>query len=195
MAVSGQWLQQECPTFEFERNAMPEWTAERIAQLNQDDIKALRENATRYKRGAIIELCDAELASRRPQRAKKVGNTRRSDRDVVHGFHFVCSNEQGVTRNIDGTVWTGTWVVDKIHAERATKIGAYVALHASRSDPSYLQGIVRDWRPRKRAPQYADDRPARIPFGVEFLIELINEPKQWQGDATGEKGYWYGHRS
>jgi hypothetical protein len=32
---------------------------------------------------------------------------------VVIGFHFVCPGEKGVTPNGDGTVWTGTWVVDR----------------------------------------------------------------------------------
>ena len=43
---------------------------------------------------------------------------------VVIGFHFVCPGEKGVTPNGDGTVWTGTWVVDR-EAALITIAGPY----------------------------------------------------------------------
>jgi len=97
-----------------------------------------------------------------------------------------------LTRNSDGTVWTGTWVVDKIHAERAAKIGAYVAPHTAKSELSYLQGVVKDWRKMEREQEYADGKPVKIEFGVDFLLEITNEPHPWNGDGSGEKGYVWG---
>lgn len=86
-------------------------------------------------------------------------------------------------------------VVDTAHVERAVKIGAYVALHVAKSELSYLQGIVRDWRTRERERSYAEGQLVQTKFGVDFLIEPTNEPLPWYGDGSGEKGYFYGERS
>ena len=143
-----------------------------------------------------MALCDAELSRRAPSREKTprtpkvIVESRHAQ--VVIGFHFVCPQEKGVTRNSDGTVWTGTWVVDKIHAERAAKIGAYVAPHTAKSELSYLQGVVKDWRKMEREQEYADGKPVKIEFGVDFLLEITNEPHPWNGDGSGEKGYVWG---
>jgi len=107
----------------------------------------------------------------------------------VVGFHFVCPDERGVTRNPDGTIWTGTWVVDSNHAERGSKNGAYVALHTSKSQRSYLQGTIKDWRKAPRDPEYADGRRVKIESGIDFLFEPTSEAYEWQGDGAGEKGY------
>jgi hypothetical protein len=108
---------------------------------------------------------------------------------VVVGFHFVCDRGKGLESNSDGTIWTGTWVVDSAHAERAARIQAYVALHSSKAEPSYLQGIVKDWRTSPRAREYAEGRPVRIESGIDFLLELTDQPYDWSGDGSGEKGY------
>jgi hypothetical protein len=171
-----------------------EWTAESIARLTVDQVKALRENGAKRKAQPTVDLCEADLARRNALRTKRpkafphIG-------EVVRGFHFVCPDEKGVTRNPDGTVWTGTWVVDKNHAERAVKIGGYVALHVAKSEPSYLQGVVRSWRTHEREPSYAEGQLVKTKFGVDFLIDLTNESLEWHGDGSGEKGYFYGERS
>jgi hypothetical protein len=173
-----------------------EWTADRIAELTVDQVKVLRDNAAKSKALRTVDLCDADLARRNPRRTQrlKAGKQARFG-GVVHGFHFVCPDEKGITRNPDGTVWTGTWVVDKIHAERAIKVGGYVALHVTKSEPSYLQGVVRHWRTHKREPAYAEGQLVKTQFGVDFLIELTDQPVQWHGDGSGEKGYFYGEPS
>jgi hypothetical protein len=175
---------------------MIEWTAERIAALPTEGVKNLRENARRLGEISVLTWCDAELSRRAPNREKatRVTNLPREDRDsqVVVGFHFVCPEEKGVIRNSDGTVWTGTWVVGKIHAERAARIGAYVALHMAKSELSYLQGVVKDWRKMEREQECADGRPVKTEFGVDFLLEMTNEPYGWNGDGSGEKGYVWG---
>ncbi len=71
----------------------------------------------------------------------------------------------------------------------SSKYGAYVALHTSKSESSYLQGALKDWRQAKRNTEYADGRPVRIPFGIDLLFEPTGQPYQWGGDGTGEKGY------
>jgi hypothetical protein len=169
---------------------MVDWS-KRIDGMSRDQIKALRENAKRLGDADVLELCNAALSrgsATRP-RAKRVGGARKDA--TVSGFHFVCPQETGVTPNSDGTVWTGTWVVDSRHAERGAQIGAYVALHVAKSEPSYLQGTIKDWRRSPRERQYADGRPAKTPFGIDFLLELTGSPYEWQGDGSGEKGYAY----
>lgn len=143
-----------------------EWTAESIVGLTVDQVKALRDNAVKRKAQRTVDLCNADLARRSARRTKPANAVQQTRKgEVVHGFHFVCPDEKGLTRNRDGTVWTGTWVVDTAHVERAVKIGAYVALHVAKSEPSYLQGIVRDWRTRERERSYAEGQLVKTKFG------------------------------
>jgi hypothetical protein len=167
-----------------------EYTAERIATWSIDQLKSLRDNAVRLGNDAVADLCNEAIAGRtKASRAKAISKPR-SD-EVVVGFHFVCPGQAGVTSNGDGTAWTGTWVVDTEHAERGAKIGAYVALHTSKSEASYLQGTLKDWR-RARRERDAEDPPAKIETGIDFLIEVTAEPYRWCGDGAGEKGYAWG---
>ena len=171
---------------------MIDWPRERIAGLPLEGVKTLRENAARRGETEVIERCDAELAARAPVRKKspRVNGPQSPHRgEVVIGYHFVCPREKGVTTNPDGTIWTGTWVVDKEVAEPSSRIGAYVALHAAKSEASYLQGIIKDWRSTKRDREYAEGKPVKIEYGIDFLLEPTNEPYQWKGDGSGEKGY------
>src|SRR5262245_12223287 len=119
---------------------MVEWPKEKIAALPDERIEALRDNAVRLGKRDIAELCNDVLRSRKPVRPKRssvrVGDDHRAQ--YVCEFHFVCPGEDGVTRNQDGTIWTGTWVVAEEHADSALKHGAVVALHTSRAAQSYL---------------------------------------------------------
>jgi len=171
---------------------MIEWTTERIGQLSTDQIKSLRENASKRSEDKVVELCTAELAKRKPtrpktQRANPVATSHEGE--VVGGFHFVCPKEKGVERNPDSTFWTGTWVVDEAHAEQAPQIPAYVALHTTKSEPSYLQGTVRGYRKTSRQPEYAEGRPVKIETGIDFLLAPTTTSYAWHGDGAGEKGY------
>jgi len=171
---------------------MIEWSPQRIAALSTEDLKNLRANALRKAGKSIIELCDAEIERRTPARAKVTNVLRsglsRTDQ-YVGGYHFVCPAEKGVIRNGDGTFWTGTWVVEKLNAEMSTKHGAYIALHVTKSDQSYLQGNLKDWRQAERDREYAEGQLVKIPMGVDFLVEPTDQPYQWIGDGAGEKGY------
>jgi hypothetical protein len=166
------------------------WTSNKIAALSSEQIKSLRSNAD-GKDQAIVGQCDAELANRKPKKS-----TPAASGGSVIGFHFVCDRGQGVMRDASGNLWAGTWVVDKRHAEKAAKISAYVALHAAKADPSYIQGIVKDWRVGKRERQYAEDQITKIDTGIDFLIEVTGQPYNWVGDGSGEKGNaWSGDSS
>ena len=171
---------------------MIDWTPEQIATLPIEKVKTLRENAQKRGNNAVVGLCDDDLVRRTTTQNKSPKIKAKPESrygQVVVGFHFVCDKEKGVITNSDGTFWSGTWVVDQIHAERGEKIGAYVALHATKAEPSYLQGVIKGWRKSDREQEYAEGRPVRIEHGIDFLLEPTNAPYQWNGDGSGEKGY------
>jgi hypothetical protein len=170
---------------------MVEWTIEKIAALSNKNIDTLRENAVKRGRQDILDLCNEELARRKPIRTRKVSANTPEDHagQYVSEFHFVCPNELGITRNQDGTIWTGTWVVAEEHAENAITHGALVSLHSSRAEPSYLQGPIKAWRKSPRQLQYSGEQTTQIKEGIDFLFQLSKLPLPWKGDATGEKGY------
>jgi hypothetical protein len=70
-------------------------------------------------------------------------------------------------------------------AERAQAVGAYVALHYSKSELSYLQGVMRGWHQLERKNKV-------IPNGIEFIVDTTDTPLPWRGDGAGERGYYYG---
>ena len=104
-------------------------------------------------------------------------------------IHFVCPDELGVTRQADGTIKTGTWVVAVSVVKDAEKYGSVVALHSSRSEPSYLQGEILGWEVRPRDSKYTGDELNKTREGIEFIVRPTDVSLPWQGDATGEKGY------
>lgn len=168
-----------------------DWTPEKLSALGTDGLKSLRDNAAKKGVSDLVDLCDVELERRKPKKAPGVGAGSRthSSNDVVIGFHFVCAKEQGVTRNPDGLIWTGTWVVALTHAERAAKIGSYVALHESKAEPSYLQGTIKGFRQSERERSYAEGQEVQTEYGIDFLFEPGDQPREWVGDGSGEKGY------
>lgn len=169
---------------------MTDWNAEKIAALPTEQVKSLRENATKLQHQSIVALCEAELKSRKPVKPSKAATSYGSrSGQYVSEFHFVCPDELGVSTNPDGTKWTGTWVVAQDNAKAAEKYGSLVALHSSKSEFSYLQGIIRGWRKSQRESKYSGDQTVKTEFGIDFLFEPSNDPMPWKGDATGEKGY------
>jgi hypothetical protein len=171
-----------------------DWTTDRIAALSTDQIKSFRKNA--FDRGAtkIVEMCDLEMSRRAPVKHPPRAQGERRDRRnaPVIGYHFVCRpEEKGVTRNSDGTVWSGTWVVAEAQAERSLQVGAYVALHLSHAEPSYLRGTVQGWRRAKREDEYAEGQEVKTPIGTDFLLQLIDGQIEWRGEGTVERSYVY----
>ncbi|HWO37846.1 MAG TPA: hypothetical protein VNO32_54430 [Candidatus Acidoferrum sp.] len=170
------------------------WTSEKLAELASDKIKIVRANAITRANNELVLLCENELADRAPSKKPRVASQPSKKGKPVKGFHFICKRDHGVTRNPDGTFWSGTWVVAKERADHGEKIDAYIALHEKKSEPSYLQGIIRGWRTATRDRQYADV-PVQTEEGIDFLIEPISDSLLWKGDGAGEKGYWYGEQS
>ncbi|MBV9461278.1 MAG: hypothetical protein JO141_27715 [Bradyrhizobium sp.] len=151
------------------------WTPEEIAKRTTDQIKTIKENAARQNRSDIVALCDAELEARRPARPARTASAGEREANAgkyVSEFHFVCPNELGVTRNSDGSVWTGTWVVAEENARNAEAHGAVVALHTSKAEPSYLQGVVKAWRKSLREKRYAEEQLVKTcPASISCLFQ------------------------
>jgi hypothetical protein len=170
------------------------WTGEKIAELSTDDIKTIRNNAINKGANDVVALCDTELLKRAPTKLSSghKGKGRDRNNETVVGYHFVCRpEEKGVTRNSDGTVWSGTWVVASARAEKSLKAGAYVALHLSHADPSYLKGDVKAWRRSKRERQYTEGQEVKTEEGTDFQLELTNDNIEWRGEGTVERSYVY----
>ena len=138
------------------------WTAEKIAGLGVDQVKDLRGNAAKRGAQGIVDLCDAELVRRRARRRTKRSNSSKQihNGETVHGFHFVCPTEKGITRNQDGTIWTGTWVVDKNHAKRCGE-DRRICCFARRQVPTVVLARLRKGLARSGARADLRRRPAR----------------------------------
>lgn len=165
-----------------------EWTAEKIAALTTQQIKDLKINAEKKGAAVVLALCDDELTRRKPapKRSTKL-HSRKGH--YVSCFHFICPKENEVIRNSGGTIWSGTWVVSEENAETSLRYGGKVALHTSKAEPSYLQGVIKGWRKSPRKNEYADGIKVKTSHGIDFLLEPFNQQLLWVGDATGEKGY------
>lgn len=96
-----------------------------------------------------------------------------STRKVI-GMHFVCRDNIGVLDDGNGIFRTGSWKIDPRHAETVK----YVALHSSRSEPSYRQGHVLG----------CYENPFE-PGRFVLIVHADNQSREWRGRGTGEKGY------
>jgi hypothetical protein len=171
---------------------MIEWTTEKIAKESDKGVKSLRNNAAKLGNQEVVTLCDAELIRRKPapiKRERPEGADETRIGQYVSEFHFVCPNELGVTRNQDGSIWTGTWVVATANAKAGEKFSSLVALHTTKAELSYLQGTIKAWRKMPREPRYAEDQLVKTNFGIDFLFDPVNTPIPWKGEGSGEKGY------
>jgi hypothetical protein len=96
----------------------------------------------------------------------------------VVGLHFVCRGALNIRDLPDGTFESGVWVVADQHARTAE----YVALHESRSMPSYRQGRILGYR------LVVHEGRTRLIFHVQPGPKTL----PWVGEGSGEKGYCYG---
>jgi len=167
-----------------------EWTKEKLATLTKQKVENLRENALIKSNNEIVALCNADLETRKPPKPVKTPTI--ADKGIVIGYHFVCRpQEKGVIRNSDGTAWSGTWVVSEDNAEKSLVAGAYVALHLSHAEPSYLKGNVKAWRRTKREKSYAEGQEVKTQIGTDFLLEITDDQIEWRGEGTVERSYVY----
>jgi len=175
------------------------WTKEKLAMKDRKAIQTILERATKRRVIDLMEMCEQVLGDMRSQQKRSVSAAlHRSVRDLVVGYHFVCDQGRGVTEANDGCFWSGSWVVAESHVQRSLEYGAYVALHAARNELSYRQGKIINFRksPRDMLATTVQGEHPQIREGIEFLIQETNEPYQWVGDGTGEKGYmWRSHQS
>jgi hypothetical protein len=169
------------------------YTPERLALDSRENVETVRKNAIRLGAIDLVEMCDRDLESRKPAKREKTADQhpKRSNTDVVVGYHFVCERDRGVTQVGDGSFWSGSWVVSEDNVKASLRYGAYLALHESRSDLSCRQGQILNYRrsPRDMLANKKSDPEAKIEEGIEFLVRETNEPFVWVGAATGEKGY------
>lgn len=169
----------------------PIWTAERLAAMETAQLKQLLANAQARGASELAALCGEALAGRVGVAKKPATSSssagKRTARDVVSEFHFVCENDRGVTTDGEGFFWTGSWIVSEDEVIKSMKAGGKVALHSSRSDMSYRQGKILDYRKSDR------DMVKKRNIGIEFLVAADDVALPWAGDGTGEKGYkWSG---
>ena len=167
------------------------WTPEKLGLESRKRLETIRKNAVRLGASDLVELCDNELKSRRPQKEKRNqhAQSQHSETDFVIEYHFVCARDRGVTETKDGRFWSGSWVVAESNVRNSLKYGAYLALHESRSNPSYRQGQILNYRRSTRDMFSKSEQGLKVEEGIEFLVQRTNEPYAWVGTGSGEKGY------
>ncbi|MBM3527489.1 MAG: hypothetical protein FJX62_05320 [Alphaproteobacteria bacterium] len=153
----------------------------------------MRKNAVRLGATDLVTMCDEHLQSRTPVQKKPTQDTHseHSATDVVTGYHFVCARDRGVSPAEPGHFWSGSWVVAEGNVRNSLKYDAYLALHESKTAPSYRQGKIVRYRrsARDMLPAEAPGAASRREEGIEFLVRETNEPYAWVGGGAGEKGY------
>jgi hypothetical protein len=164
-------------------------TPELLQEYCRSRIETVRQNALKRGSTEIVAMCDAELANRVPAKKGHAAHAspRHSSTDFVSEYHFVCAGDRGVTVLSDGRFKTGSWVVAEATVIQSLRYGAIVALHESRSTPSYRQGRIVDFALTVR--NMLAENVEKTETGIEFLVVSTPEPLNWIGDATGEKGY------
>jgi hypothetical protein len=167
------------------------YTSEKLAHESRKNLETIRKNAARLAASDLVELCDRELQARKPQKEKRDPRTQaqHSETDVVTGYHFVCQRDRGVTPAADGQFWSGSWVVAEGNVRASLRYGAYLALHEAKSDSSYRQGQLPDYRRSPRDMLTPTDEGGKVEEGIEFLVRETSEPYVWVGAGAGEKGY------
>ncbi len=96
------------------------------------------------------------------------------DKKVV-GIHLVCRQGLNVEDLGNGKFKSGHWKI----SESSARTAQYLALHESKNQPSYRQGIIESW-------ERSEERPDRL----IFYVKATNEPKEWVGGGAGEKGFF-----
>jgi hypothetical protein len=163
----------------------PIWTPEKLRGLSLPQLQQLRANALRLSEAQVVADCDQELAGRvKPTRPANARSPKTSETDVVIGYHFVCQADHGVQFNEDGTFSSGSWAVTERNVLNSLKYGAYLALHNSKSEPSYRQGRVVGYQKTTRSMV-----ESKIEEGIEFRVRPEDSPYTWVGGGSGEKGY------
>ena len=131
------------------------WDKNHYPNFKTEEIKSVRANAIKKQALDVIELCEKELEQREPKKLDR----------YVKEFHVVCPTEKDVVINPDGTFWSGSWVIARVHAEKAIQMKSCLALHAKKSNPSYRQGTVINYPIFRQGPS-AQNRAGRRFIGA-----------------------------
>ena len=169
------------------------YTPEKLARESRENVETIRKNAARLGAIDLVNMCDRDLEARPLPKNKRsdIAHPKLSDTDVVIGYHFVCARDRGVAQIDKDQFWSGSWVVSEANVRESLKYGAYLALHESRSEMSYRQGQILDYRrsPRDMLDGDKTGERTKIEEGIEFRVQETSEPYVWVGEGTGEKGY------
>jgi hypothetical protein len=169
------------------------WAPEKLALLSRADVETARKNALRLDVEDLVRMCELDLEKRAPLKTKRAKQVQPKDSpsDFVGGYHFVCERDRGVTLIGDGRFWSGSWVVSEANVRKSLQYVAYLALLETKSDVSYRQGQILNYRrsARDMLPAWDQVTKTRNEEGIEFLVQETNEPYSWIGGGSGEKGY------
>jgi hypothetical protein len=95
---------------------------------------------------------------------------------MIHTIHLICKDGLHLTCLPDGRFTTGVWLVGPAAAKQAQR----VALHRSRAEPSFLQGV--------RLRSVAGEVEGKRRF--TFEVQADGAPVTWPaGGGAGEKAY------
>lgn len=173
------------------------FTPEVLRTFDKKKVETIRDNAMRLGADDLAEMCELDLAERKPAigASRSSSTSRTASRSparltnasspsranmVVSGFHFVCERDHGVIDLGDGRFWSGSWVIPEANVDQSLSAGAYLALHVSKTQPSYRQGKIVGYR------KASDD--SENPDAVEFLVNAAPKSRAWVGAGSGENG-------
>ena len=148
---------------------------DRLLQMSDSQLRQIIENAQKRGRSDVASTCEEILDQRHPPKMQA--------NQIITEFHFVCRKGMNLSPFEGGFFRSGQWVVAEEHCERAKKYGSIVALHVDKSQSSYFQGLIVDYR------RVFNDRTQR--WRVEFILQPTADSLPWYGDGSGERGYRY----
>jgi hypothetical protein len=163
----------------------PTWTVEKLQGLSRPELVSLRANALAKNVDDLVALCDAEMEARpAAARVARAGTKAPQDKgETVLEYHFVCPGNAGVKVNLDETFWTTGWVISEDVLRRSLPHHPRLALHETRKDMSYRQGLIVEYR---RSDEVANGVVTRK---IDLRVEPEIGPMKWAGTGTGDKGY------
>jgi hypothetical protein len=80
---------------------------------------------------------------------------------MSQNFISFAPKKQGLPETLMAQYGRGPGLLTKFAPSVLPKRGARVALHIAKSQPSYMQGIVKDWRRAERQRAYAEDQETK----------------------------------
>jgi len=137
------------------------------------DLKILYHLKCGDKRGwSLAEM----LISYREYKEARMSRSRQ-----LEEVHFICHQGRQVVDQNDGTFLTSFWVIAPEHI----RPGLVFALHETKAEASYLQGVVLEVT-RIREETKPSGRSLRR---VELRVRETPVPLPWRGSGSGEKGF------